>query len=266
MPEPDLRLEGEAEVIAAADVLIAATDDEFGQLACMYGAPHDRLKTIHPGVDHSKFRPGDRDAARRQLRIGDELVLLFAGRIQPLKGIELAIRALDQLRHALVRPVKLFIVGGASGQQGSAETERLQALVSDLGLEGHVRWIGPKPHAELPDFYRAADVVVVCSHSESFGLAALEAHACGTPVVGTAVGGLSYIVDDGVSGFLVDTRDPAVFAARLKTLLTDDALRASFRAAAARTTRDFSWDQSAATMLELYECLVREKMPEACTC
>jgi D-inositol-3-phosphate glycosyltransferase len=265
-PEPRVRLDGEARVIEAADVLVASTDDEWKQLACLYGASHDKLKTLHPGVDHASFSPGPRAEARAALGLGAGAVMLYAGRIQRLKGIELAVRAADELRSALESPLTLLIAGGASGPAGAIEVARLRALVDELGLGGVVRFVGPVPHPELPVYYRASDVLVVCSHSESFGLTALEAHSCGTPVVGTPVGGLSHVVTDGRSGFLVDTRDPAVFAARLKTLLADDRLRARFSAAAIASAAPFSWDRTAASLQELYECLVREKSPEACTC
>ena len=265
-PEPQARLQGEARVIDAADVLVASTDDEWTQLACLYGAAHDKLKTLHPGVDHSVFTPGNRTAARAQLGLTDEAVMLYVGRIQPLKGIELAIRAADQLVPALDQPLRFLIAGGASGAAGDIEVARLVALVDELGLRDVVRFVGPVPHADLPVYYRAADALVVCSHSESFGLTALEAHSCGTPVVGTPVGGLSHVVADEESGFLVDTRDPSVFAARLKTLLADPALRARFGAAAVASASPFSWDRTAASLQELYECLVREQSPEACTC
>lgn len=264
--EPQTRLDGEAEVIDSADVLIASTDEEWRQLACLYGASHDRLKTLHPGVDHSIFGPGDRAEARRRLGLSDEAVMLFAGRIQPLKGLELAVRAAEQLAGALDRRLVFLLVGGASGSDGEYEMARLGDLAARLDIAANVRFLGAQPHHHLPVFYRASDVVVVCSHSESFGLAALEAHACGTPVVGTAVGGLSYIVRDGESGFLLDTRDPAEFAARLKTVLSDDDLRASFGRAATRSAKFFSWDKTARAMLELYECLIEESFPEACVC
>jgi D-inositol-3-phosphate glycosyltransferase len=193
-------------------------------------------------------------------------VMLYVGRIQRLKGIELAIRAAEQLVPALDQPVRLLVAGGASGAAGDLEVARLRALVDELGLRDVVRFVGPVPHAELPVYYRAADALVVCSHSESFGLAALEAHSCGTPVVGTPVGGLSHVVADERSGFLVDTRDPAVFAARLKTLLADPSLRARFAHAAVASAAAFSWERTAASLHELYECLVREQSPEACTC
>ena len=265
-PEPVIRLDGEGRVIAAADVLVASTDEEWGHLSCLYGASHDRVKTLHPGVDHEVFHPGDRDAARDQLGIRDELVVLFVARIQKLKGLDLAIAAVDELRSALDRPIRLYVVGGPSGPGGDAELARLEDLVRDRGLTDVVRFLGPQSHDHLPVFYRAADVLAVCSHSESFGLAALEAQACGTPVVATAVGGLSHIVGDGESGFLVDTRDPSVFAARLKTLLSDDQLRGSFRRVAARRAKAFSWQRTGDALLELYECLVGEQQPEVCTC
>lgn len=266
VPEPETRLAGERKVIDGADVLVASTDEEWEQLACLYGAPHDRLKTIHPGVDHDVFSPGDSKLARRELGLGDELTILYAGRIQRLKGLELAIRAVEQLVPAFDRRVSLLIVGGASGRGGDEEVARLRRVVGDLGLDDVVRFVGPQPHSRLASFYRVADAVVVCSHSESFGLAALEAHACGTPVVATPVGGLSHIVADGKSGFLVDTRDPAVFAGRLKTLLADNDLRRSFGSNAALRARAFSWESTADQLYWLYDCLIQETVREVCTC
>lgn len=265
-PEPVRRLDGEDQVIAAADVLVASTDDELQHLSCLYGASHDRLKTLHPGVDHSVFRPLDRAASRRELGLGDGAILLFVGRLQRLKGADLALRALEELAPALDREVSLLLVGGASGPAGEDEVDRLQRLAVELAIEDRVSFVGPQPHHRLPLFYNASDVVTVCSHSESFGLAALEAHACGIPVVGTPVGGLSHIVRDGGSGFLVSERDPAVFAGRLKTVLADPELHARFSTVAAEAAAAFSWERAAGEFIELYECLVREESPEACTC
>lgn len=265
-PETDSRIGGENDVVEAADVLIAATDDEYQQLACMYGAQHDKLKILPPGVDHETFSPGDRKAARLELDLGDEPVLLYVGRIQPLKGIELAVQATERLKHALDVPAKLLVVGGPSGQSGDAELARLKNLIRNLGLEQDVSFVGPQRHAIIPTFYRAADVVVVGSHSESFGLTALEAHACGIPVVGTPVGGLSHIVSSGRSGFLIDERDPDEFAAAVKTILSDTEVADSFGAEARRRAEPFTWSTTASRFLELYECLVNEKYPELCTC
>lgn len=267
IPEGERRLAGEAEVIGASDVLAASTDEELQQLACLYGASHDRLKTVYPGVDHATFRPtGTGAAARAELDLAEEATLLYVGRIQPLKGLELAIRSLEELSGAIERDVVLLVVGGASGRSGDAELQRLHGLASELGVTDRVRFLGPRPHASLPRLYSAADVVVVCSHVESFGLAALEAHACGLPIVATAVGGLSHIVADGVTGYLVHERDPSIFAGHLKTLLTDEELRRRFGAAAIARSNSFGWDRSAAEFLELYECLVALEPPELCTC
>ncbi len=269
-PEPGPRLAGETAVAGRADVLVASTEEEWRQLACLYGAPHDRLKTLHPGVDHSLFSPGERARARVGIGLGSEseehALLLYVGRIQRLKGIDLAIEATEQLIPALDRPVRLMIIGGASGPEGNAELNRLEGLARSLGIEDAVRFMGPKPHRDLVDYYRAADAVVVCSYSESFGLTALEAHACAAPVVATAVGGLSHIVADGESGYLVESRDPAEFAGRLKTLVADDALRLQMGTEGLRRSMMFEWDATAGEFLELYECLVREDYPEACTC
>ncbi len=266
-PEPQRRLDGEEEVISSADVLVASTDEEWSQLSCLYRAPHDKLKTIHPGVDHSLFSPGDRRSARAEIGLDDEeLVMLYVGRIQPLKGLALGIEALEQLVGAVDRKLSFVIVGGASGAAGDAEVARLKRLAADLGVSERVRFVGPQPHSRLPFFYRAADVLVMCSHSESFGLAALEAQASGTPVVATAVGGLAHIVNDGRSGYLVEDRDASVFAARLKTLLSDPELLLEFSHNAVAWADHFSWRSTADSMQDLYGCLVRERFPEACTC
>jgi D-inositol-3-phosphate glycosyltransferase len=266
-PEPGIRLDGESMVIGAADTLIASTDEEWQHLACLYGASHDRLKTIYPGVDHALFSPGSKELARAELGLDpDEAVLVFVGRIQPLKGLELAFRALEQLVPALDRDVKLLVVGGASGPTGAGTQDALHALADELGIADSIRFEGPQPHERTPSFYRAADAAVVCSFSESFGLSALEAQACGIPVVGTDVGGLRHIVHDGGSGLLVDSRDPSEFAARLKTLLSDPDMQRSFADEALRSSEGFSWDRTGQELATLYECLITERFPEFCTC
>lgn len=269
LPEPESRIGGEKEVIDAADVLIAATDDEYQQLACMYGAPHDRLKILPPGVDHEMFSPGDKKAARAEIDVaqgGREPILLFVGRIQPLKGIDLAIEATERLKHAMEAPPRLLVVGGPSGPGGDAELARLHRLVESLGVDDRVDFLGPRSHSVLPTFYRSADIVLVCSHSESFGLTALEAHACGVPVVGTPVGGLAHIVESGESGFLIPNRDADRFAASIKTILSDQDLAERFALNATLRAAGFTWKATASRFLELYECLVTEKHPELCTC
>lgn len=265
-PETLARIDGENKVIAAADALVASTEGEARQLLDLYGARRERLKTLPPGVDHGLFSPGSRSEARDELGIGDRAVILSVGRIQPLKGVDLAIAATDELRHALDSDPLLLIVGGASGTSGEHEVERLQRLVTERGLEEHVRFLGPQPHDRLPVFYRAAEAVLVCSHSESFGLTALEAHSCGLPVVGTPVGGLSHIVSEGRSGFLLDERDPTLCAARLKTILSDPDVARSMSEAAKNGAASYSWSNTAQRFVELYDCLVRDLTPELCAC
>jgi D-inositol-3-phosphate glycosyltransferase len=266
-PETQDRLDGEHKLIDEAGVLIASTDEEWQQLSCLYEAPHDRIKTIHPGVDHEVFNPGDRLLARAELGIPpEEAVMLYVGRIQPLKGLELAVRAAYEVQPALDRDLTFLIVGGASGSSGERELDRTKSLIESLDLAGHIRFVGSVPHRSLPTYYRAADVLAVCSHSESFGLAALEASASGTPVIATAVGGLSHVVQEGRSGFLLGERDPVAFASRLKTLLSDQELWREFSLSARSAASSFSWDITAGTLVELYECLARDLAPEACTC
>lgn len=269
--EPQARIEGEERVIDRADVLIPSTDDEWEQLSCLYGAPHDRMKIIHPGIDHEVFKPNaglhDQSEARSRLGLTPEhAVILCVGRIQPLKGLSLALRAAAELAPHLDRELAVVLVGGPSTPAGETELARLRSLADHLALGPRVRFLGPRPHDDLPAFYRAADVLAVCSRTESFGLAALEAHACGVPVVATAVGGLKYVVHNGMSGWLLDSADPSQMAERLLPLLSDARLHRSFSEAAVASARRFSWERTAAELVELYSCLVAESTPEACTC
>jgi D-inositol-3-phosphate glycosyltransferase len=266
-PESARRIAGEDEVIGRADVLIGSTDEEWRQLSCLYGAPHDRLKVVYPGVDHTRFKPGSRMRARARLGLRpDSAVVLYAGRIQPLKGLDVALGAIAQVADTLEREVVFVIVGGPSGPVGDREVARLRTLARDLGIGSRVRFEGPQPHRDLPSYYRAADALVVCSRSESFGLTALEAHACGIPIVATAVGGLTHVVRNGTSGWLVAEATPGAFAAKLETLLADDAGRRSFAHAAVESARRFTWGRTAGELLELYDCLVASREPELCTC
>jgi D-inositol-3-phosphate glycosyltransferase len=179
-------------------------------------------------------------------------VLLFVGRIQPLKGLDVAVRALASLG----RPdATLVVVGGASGAQGEAEIARVRSLVDELGLVDQVRWADPQPHHLLSTYYRATDVCVVPSRSESFGLVALEAAACGTPVVAAAVGGLTTLVDDGTTGFLVEGRDPDAFASRVDAILRDDRLASALGAQAARRAKGYTWSTAAARLRRIYSDL-----------
>ncbi len=243
-----LRPRVEAEVVRCADLVVASTHEERDQLVRHYGADPERIEIITPGVDHNVFFPGDRTAARRHLGLGSEPLVLFVGRIQPLKGADLAVRALAQVTS---RRTRLVIIGGPSGPDGASEVAALHVLVQELGLEHRVQFVAPRPHDQLADFYRAADVCVVPSRTESFGLVALEAAACGTPVVAASVGGLRLLVDDGVTGYLVTERDPSVYASLIDRVLRDESheMRAQ---AVARSTR-YRWNIAAARLRRHYD-------------
>jgi D-inositol-3-phosphate glycosyltransferase len=245
----------EAEVIGCSDAILASCGAEADQLVRLYGADPDRVELVPPGVDHAFFSPGDRAGARAalgHLHLGDGPVLLFVGRIQPLKGLDVAVRALA----ALGRPdATLVAVGGASGAEGAAEVARIDDLVRELGVGAQMRMVDPQPHHLLSTYYRAADVCVVPSRSESFGLVALEAAACGTPVVAAAVGGLRTLVADGVTGYLIEGRDPAAFADRVEAVLRDPALGRSLGVEAARRAKGYTWSTAAARLRRVYSDL-----------
>jgi D-inositol-3-phosphate glycosyltransferase len=181
--------------------------------------------------------------------MGDGPVLLFVGRIQPLKGVDVAVRALAALGRT---DACLYVVGGASGAEGDVEVQRVRALVTELGLDGRVHFVAPQAHHILSTYYRAADAVWVPSRSESFGLVALEAAACGIPVVANAVGGLLSLVDHGSTGFLVNDRDPEQFAAYTDHLLRNPSLAATMRSAAAERGRRYTWSFAAARLRRVY--------------
>ena len=248
-PESERRERAEAEIIGCADAICVSCDEEEEQFVRLYGAPPGGLEIVAPGVEHAFFTPGDRRGARHALGMGDGPVMLFVGRIQPLKGVDVAVRALAALGRADAR---LYVVGGASGVEGDVEVQRVRALVSELGLDGRVHFVAPQAHHILSTYYRAADAVWVPSRSESFGLVALEAAACGIPVVANAVGGLLSLVDHGSTGFLVNDRDPEQFAAYTDHLLRNPSLAASMRAAAAERGRRYTWSFAAARLRRVY--------------
>jgi D-inositol-3-phosphate glycosyltransferase len=258
--EPELRAAAEAEVIGCSDRLLASCEVEADQLVELYGADPTRIELVPPGVDHAFFSPGsapgNRGGARRALGLGDEPVLLFAGRIQPLKRADLAVRTLASLDRD---DATLVVVGGPSGPDGADELDRIRSLVDELGLRRRVRFVPPQPHHLLSSWYRAADVVVVPSRSESFGLVALEAAACGTPVVAAAVGGLTTIVDHDVTGLLVDSDDAHVWADSVDRLLADPALAASMAAASVRRAAGYRWSTAAARLRRLYADLAAQE-------
>ena len=259
-PEPLARLVGEDRVVAAADRLVASTDDEAAQLRELYGAAGDQVVTVPPGVDLELFRMAGASTARTRLGVPpDAVVLLFVGRIQPLKAPDVLLRSVPLLLERapeLRNRLQVLVVGGPSGS-GRDRPEALQKLAASLGIADLVRFEPPAPPERLADFYAAADLTVVPSHSESFGLVALESQACGTPVVAAAVGGLPTAVADGVSGVLVGSHDPADFAAAIDGVVSAPGRRARMAAAARGHAERFSWQRTAEGLLAAYrEALV----------
>ena len=251
-PESLLRIAAEHEVIEGSDCVMASTPAEAAELLEHYGADPNRLCTSPPGVDHRVFRPGSQRSARLRLGLSPGPVILFVGRIQPLKGVDVLLEAFARIEN-LHPEATLLVVGGPSGPKGQNELLALRQRAGLLGVLHRVKFYGPLPHGLLADFYRAADVVVIPSRAESFGLVAAEAQACGTPVVAAKVGGLVYVVDDGVTGILVDGWDPADYAEVLDRLLSDDGLRKKMSEAAVVWAKRFSWDATVRRYLELYK-------------
>ena len=263
-PEPDDRVDAETKVIGCSDAILASCVEEAADLERHYDAPPDRIEIVPPGVDHAFFSPGPRAGARAALGMDaddppDRPLLLFVGRIQPLKGLDIAVASLAHLGRADAR---LLVVGGPSGRHGDAELAKAVELARALGVSDRVAFTEPKPHHLLSTYYRAADVVLVPSRSESFGLVALEAAACGTPVVAAAVGGLRTVVDHGHTGFLVEGRDPAVFAAYVDEILDNAVLAGELRQAATARSRRYTWSTAAARLRRLYADLTARSLVE----
>ena len=261
-PEPMIRVQGETQVVAAANALIANTDAEGASLVSLYDACPDTVHVVSPGVDLYTFTPGEsRSTARDQIgQPQDALVVSFVGRIQPHKGPEVLIRATSELvKHTPLLRHKLIvnIVGGASGAN-TEEVDRLKELTTWLAIDDVVRFTPPVPRVDLPQWYRAADLVIVPSYSESFGLVALEAQACGTPVVATAVGGLRTAVADGISGVLVDGHDPKAWSSVISRLLQEPQRRVLLSMGAIEHASHFGWDVTARGTLDIYDLVISD--------
>jgi D-inositol-3-phosphate glycosyltransferase len=259
------RTEAEDAIVACADAVLASCQVEADQLreSLGVGAGAGRLEVVPLGVDHAVFGPGDRAQARRAVGIpADGPLLLFAGRLQSLKGADLALAALDELRHR-GGDHRLVVVGGPSGAGGGAFADALHARAHRDVLNGRVTFVAPQPHELLSTYYRAADACLVPSWAESFGLVALEASACGTPVVASKVGGLSALVEDGVNGVLVSERDPGAWADAVEWV-TSDPLRATrLSTGAVLRAQSFTW-RAAAKQLEDVIVAVRESQLVSC--
>lgn len=258
--ETEQRIEGEAEAMDAADLLVAATPLERAQMVWLYGADAGKIAVVPCGVDLDFFHPMPQDEAKEVLDLPQErCVILFVGRIEPLKGIDTLLQAI-----ALLAPempcwrdeLSVVIIGGAPGaglEQVNAELARLERLRTELGIEDLVTFLGAKDQDRLVYYYSAAEMVVMPSHYESFGMVALEAMACGTPVVASKVGGLAFSVQDGHTGFLVPDRDAEALAAKIRLLLKDHDLRTQLGRQAARWAQRYGWPTIVDQTVELYE-------------
>ena len=251
--EPAERLETERRMVHAVDRIVAATEHERQLLRHIYRVHSDRIAVIPLGVDLDQFRPRDQTAARAAIGLpGDERVLLAVGRIEPLKGFDILIRALAEMTER--ERVTLLVIGG--DERAAPELARLRAVAEEVGVIERVRFLGAVPHDDLPAYYNAADIMVVPSFYESFGLVALEAMASGVPVVASRVGGLTSTVADGRTGYLIPWRCPEPFAEKIDLLLRNEPLRQALGAAAARSMKPYAWHEVAATLLTLYRAVL----------
>ncbi len=267
LPEPALRIHVEGEIAQQADLLVASTNDEASELVNLYHADPDCIFVVEPGVDLTMFQPINRAEARRTIGYGPGRLLLFVGRLERLKGVEVAIRALALLRDRQHDDVRLLVLGEDSRNGGSeveeSEKGRLKAIATSLGVRDRVDFLGSVAHHELPYFYGAADVCVMPSYSESFGLVALEAQACGRPVVGSGASGLRSVVRDEVSGYLLDSHDPAIYAERIGRLLDVPELAEQMGRHGRLLAQRFSWTRTADRLEDLFERVIGQVRVQA---
>ena len=261
--EGEYRLEGEQRVLKLADRIIVSTLAEQSQLEFLYRADASKLVIIPPGVDTARFYPIPKDEAKAAIELPpNEQMILFVGRIEPLKGVDTLLRALAYIRSTNnldCCPHYLAIIGGdpeVSEDSLNAEMARVKALSAELGLSDIVLFLGKRSQESLPYYYSAADVVVVPSHYESFGMVALEAMACGTPVVASQVGGLAFLVQDGVTGFVVPNGEPELLGQHLIETLLDPELRGRLGSQGAEIARGYSWDIIAGRIMAVYNELL----------
>jgi D-inositol-3-phosphate glycosyltransferase len=260
---PHRRAEAEASIIDCSDAVLASCAVEAEQIVSLYGADPDRIRIVPLGVDHAFFGPGHRPQARRALGLPlDGRLLLFVGRIQPLKCADAAIEALAALGASSDEPYRLVVVGGPSGPHGEKSLRGLIDLADASGVSDRVHFINPQPHELLSSYYRAADVCIVPSRSESFGLVALEAAACGTPVVASAVGGLTTLVDHGRTGFLVDDPSPERYAAAVRSVFDEPLLAERLSTASVLRARRYTWRAAAGALLDLHDELAAGRLVE----
>jgi D-inositol-3-phosphate glycosyltransferase len=255
-PEPELRVAHEGEIARCADLLVVSTPAEGDELRRAYQVRPDRLATVRPGVDLERFRPQPRPLARLLVGHPDDRLFVFAGRLERLKGVDLALRALAMLTEGGRHPrARLLVLGEDSGVSEVSEKGRLQALAAELGIAERVRFLGSVSQTELATYYSAAEAVLLPSYSESFGLVGLEAQACGTALIASSAAGLASVVRDGVSGFLVEGPKPEVYADRMRRLLEEPGLAARLGEKGRRLGERFSWQRTADDLLLRFQAL-----------
>ncbi len=250
--ESSLRVETENAVLGSADGVVVSTDAEAGEISRLYEVSPSRVEVIAPGVDLDLFKPTNKQAARDSLGVLEDNVVLYVGRLEPIKGVDILVQAVADLD--MVGSTRLLIVGGDRGTVSPAGG--LGTLAGSLGIAEKVTFTGPVPQSELPTYYGAADVLVLPSHYESFGLVALEAMACGTPVVVSRVGGLKTFVRNGESGYLIPWRCPDPFSEQIEVMLANPSLRSAMGAAALETARRMGWSGVSSRLMEFYDSLV----------
>ncbi len=261
--EPRRRVKAEQEIIKRADLVVAASALERIQMNRFYGASMEKIRVIPCGVDVNLFRPIPQEKARESLNLDHENILLFVGRIEPIKGLDTLIRALAILNNDRTmqnRPPKLLVVGGANSGNGDQpvpkEVARLKRIAGGLGIDKQIKFMGPLDQKELPYYYSAADVCVLPSYYESFGLVTLEAMACGTPMIASRVGGLPFTIKDGENGYLVTEGEPAELADKVKLVLTDEKEKLRLGDMGVNTTKEYGWETITSRLLSVYSELI----------
>lgn len=250
------RHDSEVKIAQTADQVVVWTENEKETLVNLYGACPERVSVVPPGVDSDRFSPTCQAGARAELGLNGEKVLLYVGRLERLKGIDTLFKAVAELEHC--DGLRLYVAGGSRGSTGM---RRLLCLARDLGIRHKVKFLGSIPQDRLRTYYNAADVCVLPSYYESFGFAALEAAACGKPVVASRVGGLTTVVNDGVTGFLVNWRCPGPFVERLDLLLNNESLRQEMGKSARLHAETLNWERTADRLLCAYSCLMSAYSP-----
>jgi D-inositol-3-phosphate glycosyltransferase len=251
--EPEFRIQSEKDIVSTADCIVTSTLEEKNSLINLYDGEPAKIQVIPPGVDLDFFHPRDKKAARTELMLQDyQRIMLFAGRLQPFKGLELLLHSLTYLPNR--GTMRLLIVGGNAGK--ADELTKMNTLVDKLGISTMVEFVGAVGHEKMPVFYNAADICVIPSYHESFGLVAVEALASGTPVLASRVGGLATIVEDGKTGYLFDGRSPETLATYLCLLLSENEIRNSMASSARLSAKKYNWALTASNTLNIYKALL----------